>query len=197
MVFPQPDGPTTSSEYPVGKPPSSILSRPGIPIETRCSPSESIAYFTTRAAEKLRRDGSVAASISVYIHTNPFKEEAPQYNGSIIVPLNQPSDDTMELIGAALKGLKEIYRSGFHYKKSGVLLMGLQRKGSVQATLFDDTDKQAKSVNMMRTMDAINRKIGKGSVTLAASGLKHRWAMRRERQSQNYTTDWFELPVAE
>ncbi len=111
--------------------------------------------------------------------------------------LNQPSDDTMELIGAALEGLKEIYRSGFHYKKSGVLLMGLQRKDSAQATLFDDTDKQAKSVNMMRTLDAINKKIGKGSVTLAASGIKHRWAMRRERQSPNYTTDWFELPEVE
>ncbi|MDP1638795.1 MAG: Y-family DNA polymerase [Candidatus Nitrotoga sp.] len=159
--------------------------------------SESIAYYTTRAAEKLRRDGLVAASISVYIHTNPFKEEAPQYNGAITVPLNQPSDDTMELIDAAIKGLKEIYRSGFHYKKSGVLLMGLQSKGSIQATLFDDTDKQAKSVNMMRTLDAINKKIGKGSVTLAASGLKHRWAMRRERQSPNYTTDWFELPEVE
>lgn len=159
--------------------------------------AESIAYYTTRAAEKLRRDGSVAASISVYIHTNPFKEEAPQYNGAITVPLNQPSDDTMELIDAAIKGLKEIYRSGFHYKKSGVLLMGLRSKGSIQATLFDDTDKHTKSVNMMRTLDAINKKMGKGSVTLAASGLKHRWAMRRERQSQNYTTDWFELPEVE
>ena len=158
--------------------------------------SESIAYFTTRAAEKLRRDGSVATSISVYIHTNPFREDAPQYNGSTIVQF-QPSDDTMELISAALKGLKEIYRSGFHYKKSGVLLMGLQRKGSVQATLFDDTDKQAKSVNMMRTLDAINKKMGKGSVTLAASGINHRWAMRRERQSPNYTTNWFELPIVE
>ena len=103
----------------------------------------------------------------------------------------------MELIGVALEGLKEIYRSGFHYKKSGVLLMGLQRKDSAQATLFDDTDKQAKSVNMMRTLDVINNKMGTGSVTLAASGIKHRWAMRRERQSPNYTTDWFELPEVE
>lgn len=155
--------------------------------------SESIAYFITRAAEKLRKDGSVAASIAVFIYTNPFKEDAPQYNGSITVPLNQPSDDTMVLIGAALDGLKQIFRSGFHYKKSGVMLMGLQSRGSVQATLFDDIDKQAKSVNMMRTLDAINKKMGKGSVTLAASGLKHRWALRNERQSQNFTTDWSEL----
>ena len=159
--------------------------------------SESIAYFTSRAAEKLRQDGSVAASISVYIYTNAFKEDAPQYTGSTIVQLNQPSDNTMELINAAIKGLKEIYRRGFHYKKSGVVLMGLQSKASIQATLFDDIDKQTKSDNMMRTLDAINKKMGKGSVTLAASGLKHRWAMRNERRSPNYTTDWSELLIVE
>jgi DNA polymerase V len=159
--------------------------------------SESIAHYTTRAAEKLRQDGSVAASITVFIYTNPFKENDPQYTGSTIVQLNQPSDDTRELIGAAIKGLKKIYRSGFHYKKSGVVLMGLQSKGSIQATLFDDINKQAKSVNMMRTLDAINKKMGKGSITLAASGLKHRWAMRNERRSPNYTTNWSELLIVE
>lgn len=83
-------------------------------------------------------------------HTNPFKEGAPQYNDPIIVLLNQPSDDTLELINAAVKGLKEIYCSGFYDKKSGVLLMGLQSKRTIQATLFDDIDKRTKSVNMIR-----------------------------------------------
>jgi len=87
------------------------------------------------------------------------------------------------------QGLKVIYRSGFRYKKSGVLLMGLQSKGTVQVTLFDDPAKQAKSDNMMSVMDAINRKMGQGSMTIAASGIQHRWAMRRDRMSQNYTTD--------
>jgi DNA polymerase V len=64
--------------------------------------SESIAYFTTRAAEKLRKDGSVAASIGIFIYTNPFKEDMPQYEGAITVKLDQPSEDTMVLIGAAL-----------------------------------------------------------------------------------------------
>ncbi len=129
-------------------------------------------------------------------YTNPFKE-MPQYEGSITVQLGQSSDDTMVLIGATLEGLSKIYRTGYHYKKSGVVLMGLQGKNTVQATLFDDIDRQAKSVNMMRTLDAINQKMGKGSVTLAASGLKHRWAMRNERRSPNYTTDWSELLIVE
>jgi len=157
--------------------------------------AESVACFTARAAEKLRRDGSVAASLCVYVRTNPFKEDEPQYQRSMIVPLNLPSDDTMKLVSAALRGLKTIYRSGYRYKKTGVLLMGLQSKGTVQATLFDDTANQAKSASLMRTMDAINRRMGQGSVTIAASGIQHRWAMRRDRKSPSYTTDWNELPV--
>jgi DNA polymerase V len=158
--------------------------------------SESVAFFTTRAAEKLRNDGSVAASICIYVRTNPFKESDPQYQRSLIVPLFQPTDDTMRLISAALAGLKEIYRSGYQYKKTGVMLMGLQTKESVQPTLFDDPIEQAKSNRLMHVMDAINHKMGQGSVSVAASGIRQRWAMRRERKSPNYTTDWDELPVA-
>lgn len=74
--------------------------------------------------------------------------------------------------------------------------MGLQPKEMLQATLFDDPLKLAKSDSMMKIMDAINRKMGQGSVTVAASGIQQRWAMRRERKSQSYTTAWDELPVA-
>ena len=159
--------------------------------------SESVAYFTTRAAEKLRNEGSVAASICIYVRTNPFKESDPQYQHSLVIPLFKPTDDTMLLISAALAGLKEIYRSGYQYKKTGVMLMGLQAKESVQPTLFDDPVEQAKSDRLMHVMDAINSKMGKESVSIAASGIRQRWAMRREKKSQNYTTDWDELPVAE
>lgn len=158
--------------------------------------SESVAYFATTAAGKLRHDGSVAASVCVYLHTNPFKEDEPQYQQSKIVPLIRPSDDTTILIKAALAGLKQIYRSGLQYKKSGILLMGLQPKGAIQPTLFDEPVNQAKSDNLMLVMDEINRKMGKGSVGIAASGLGLGWAMRRDRMSPNYTTDWNELPIA-
>src|ERR1019366_830443 len=168
----------------------------GTEVTTLDDLAESVSYFATKAAEKLRDDGSVAASVCVYVRTNPFKEDEPQYQRSMIVPLGQPSDDTTKLVTAALTGLKAIYRTGYRYKKSGVLLMGLQSKGTVQATLFDDAAKQTKSANMMSIMDTINRKMGQGSMTIAASGIRHRWAMRRERKTPNYTTDWNELPVA-
>jgi DNA polymerase V len=167
----------------------------GSPVIELDDLAESVAYFATSAAEKLRQDGSVAASVCVYIRTNPFKEDDPQYQQSLVVLLSQSTDDTMKLVSAALNGLKAIYRSGFNYKKSGVLLMGLQAKETIQATLFDDPVEQAKSASMMRTMDAINQKMGSGCLTIAASGIQHRWAMRRDRKSPNYTTDWNELPM--
>jgi DNA polymerase V len=167
----------------------------GAPVSALDDLSESVAYFATRAAEKLRRDGSVAASLCVFIRTNPFKANEEQYNRSMVVPLPQPTDDTTRLVKAALVGLKAIYRPALRYKKSGVLLMGLHEKGTAQRTLFDDPAEQSRSDKMMYVMDAINRSMGRDSVTIGATGTKQRWAMRREQKSPSYTTDWNELPV--
>ena len=158
--------------------------------------SESVAYFTTLAAEKLRHDRSVTSTLCVQIRTNPFSEKEPQYQRAKVVALSSPTDDTIKLVNAAMRGLNAIYRPGFRYKKSGVLLMALQPKESVQPTLFDDPAEQSKSENMMRVMDRINNKMGAGTLSLAASGIAQRWAMRRESKSPSYTTEWGELPEA-
>ena len=158
--------------------------------------AESVAYFASTAAEKLRKDGSVASSLCVFIHTNPYKEKSPQYQRSLVVPLGEPTCDTVKLVNAAVRGLRSIYLNGYSYKKSGVQLMGLQPKDSVQASLFDDTAEQDKSNKLMTLMDAVNQRMGNGSMTIAASGTKQRWSRRRDSKSPNYTTDWDELPVA-
>lgn len=156
--------------------------------------SESISYFTTTAAEKLRKDGSVASSICVFVLTNPFKPNEPQYQRSVVVPIPTPTDNTMTLVNAAMSGLRSIYKAGFRYKKSGVMLMSLQAKDAMQSSLFDDVATMQHSDKLMSVMDAINRKIGKGSVGIAATGTSQRWAMRRERKSPAYTTNWDEIP---
>jgi DNA polymerase V len=158
--------------------------------------SESVSSFASNAAVKLRKDGSVAANVCVFVQTNRFKEKEPQYLASLIVPMPESTCDTIKLVNAALHGLRQLYRPGFKYKKSGVLLMGLQAKGEVQASLFDDPVRQDKSDKLMQVMDSINRQLGKDSITIAASGTKQRWFMRRDKKSPNYTTDWNELPIA-
>jgi DNA polymerase V len=168
----------------------------GAPVSTLDDLSESVAFYTTRAAEKLRRDGSVAASLCVFIQTNPFKANEEQYSRSIVVPLPQPTDDTTKLVKAALCGLKAIFRPALRYRKSGVLLMGLHEKATAQRTLFDDPEEQSRSDKMMCVMDAINRSMGRDSVTIGAAGTKQRWATRREQKSPSYTSDWDELMEA-
>jgi DNA polymerase V len=167
----------------------------GTTVTTLSDLAESVACFTTRAAEKLRHDCSVASSVCVYIRTNPFREGETQYQRSLIVPLHNPDDNTLSLVAAALAGLKAIYQPGYRYKKSGVLLMGLQPKLMLQPTLFDDPAQQAKSNALMHVMDAINQRMGQGSIAIAAAGINPHWAMRRESKSPNYTTSWTDLPV--
>ena len=154
-----------------------------------------IAY-TTRAAEKLRDQHSLAGGIQVYIRTNPHKEEAPQYQPTILLPLFEPSDDTRLLCRAALSGLQQIYRSGYAYQKAGVMLTEIIATASRPRTLFDDTAAQQKSASLMTTLDLINRRMGNGTMQLLGEGIRKNWAMRRGNVSQRYTTEWDDLAVA-
>lgn len=165
----------------------------GAPVTALDDLAQSVAHFASRAAEKLRQDGSVASSLCVHIRTSPFIEEAAQYQNSKIVSLSQPTDDSRRLVSAALSGLRAIYRDGYRYRKSGVLLLGLHSRAGMQRTLFGDAGQASGAEHLMHVMDAINRKMGAGSLTLAASGTRSAWAIRRARKTSACTTDWNEL----
>jgi len=174
----------------------------GEAISTFDELSESIAYFATSAAEKLRRDASVASNVGIFIHTNRFKDHAPQYHSTLLVTLNPPTDNTLHIVKAALHGLSHIYRKGFAYKKSGVMLVGLQPNTTNQSSLFDASGQVAtpnqsdKSNQLMQVIDTINQRMGKNSISIAAAGVNPHWAMRRNLKSPNYTTNCHKLPVA-
>ena len=159
--------------------------------------AESITLYTARAAEKLRHQGSVAGGIQVYIRTNPFKEDDPQYSNGITVPLVESTDDTMRLTRAALAGLKKIYRPGYAYIKAGVMLVELTTRGQQPVDLFTDQEAVNRRSNLMRTMDQINLRYGKNTLGPGISGIAERraWSMKRGSKSPAYTTDWDELPV--
>ena len=167
----------------------------GKAVETLDELRESVTTYLATAAEKLRRQHSVAGAVYVFVMTNRFKENEPQYNAGMTVPLAEPTDDTRVLTHAALKGLAAIFRPGYRYKKAGVLLTVLSDKNSRQSTLFDDQAAREKSTRLMAAIDAINRAYGRDTVHLAVSGTQQRWAMRAGNRSPNYTTRWDELPL--
>lgn len=167
----------------------------GAPVESIEELRESVASYLASAAEKLRRQNSVAGAVYVFVLTNRFNKDEPQYNAGITVPMDDATDDTLALTAAALRGLAAIFRPGFRYKKTGVMLTLLSDKVARQATLFDDPVARAKSEKLMKAMDAINHEFGRGTLRSGASGVVQRWAMRTENRSPRYTTRWDELPV--
>ena len=167
----------------------------GVSVESIDDLQEAVACYTTRAAEKLRQQQSISAAVHVFLQTNCFKDDAPQYHPAITVPLIEATDDTLVLISAAASGLRNIFRAGFHYKKVGVMLTLLSSKTARQGTLFDDPAAREKSARLMAVMDAVNQEFGRDTLHSAAEGVAKRWAMRAGMRSPRYTTQWDELPV--
>ena len=171
----------------------------GQPIVQLCDLRHAVAEFTCRAAEKLRRQNSVTAHITVFIHTSPFRRDR-QYANSLTVPLRRPTADSACLVAAATTALAAIYRPGYNYAKAGVMLLDihsdLQQQG--QLNLEQDSERPNRKA-LMAAMDTLNARFGRGTVKLAAAGMQHAvrpWAMHQEHLTPNYTTSWADLPSA-
>ena len=139
--------------------------------------------------------------MQVFLQTNAFKLDDPQYHPTATVKLGTTSDDSMRLTGAALSGLRRIYKPGFRYVKAGVMLNDIRPATIQQLSLFDvsapsPTAQAGARSKLMSVMDSINRAEGKGTLQLASAGIHNTWAMKRENMSPAYTTRWDELAVA-
>ena len=151
---------------------------------------EALTSYTSRAAERMRKQESVATSLYVYVRTSPH-DDKNQYANGVNIPLFQPSDDTMVLTNAALLGLNYIYRDGFDYQKAGITLCNLTSKHKVQGNLFNNTISNAR----MKVLDTINQR-WKGKLKLGSEGVTKEWEMRANFKSKNYTTNWDQLIIA-
>ena len=165
----------------------------GQPVLDLAGLNEAVASYIAIAAAKLRNQGSLAGAIQIYVTTNTFKPQDPQYQRSLTIPLPEPSSDTLRLIRVAQWGLKKIFRPGFAYKKAGIALLNLCDAGTVQYDLFS---KSRDKTGLMQVMDRINSEWGRGTLHSAAEGVRKEWRMKREMKSPGYTTRWDQLPVA-
>jgi DNA polymerase V len=164
----------------------------GRPVTGRDELEEAIATYASRAAEKLRSQALAASRLIVFAHTNRFCPEDPQYDAVQPVALPIATADTGKLISAALRGLRAIWRPNFRYKKAGVVFLDLIPAAKVQQDLFDAPDSTA-SKACMRTVDILNRRFGRDTVTFAAAGRRRAWKLRDAFLSPRYTTSWDEL----
>lgn len=166
------------------------------PVTTLDGMLEALSAYATRAGEKLRRHGLETSHLVVFIHTSPFNQRDPAHGGSKTVHLPESSADTLDLIEAAKRGARAIFKDGYAYAKAGIILDDLIAAGSGPRPLFDARDR-CKSDRLMGALDAINGKFGRGALVPAAAGTnKREWETKFDRRSPRYTTRLDDLPRA-
>ena len=167
----------------------------GSPVSNVKDIKEAVATYTSRAAEKLRRQYSAAQVISVFVvkkeqdHSLNFRQ-AGTIGTSTTLPA--PTSITQELIKPALQLVDKLYKRGEEYKKAGVMLSGLVHDDSIQGNLFLSETKNCER-RLMEMIDNINFSQRDDVLKFASSGTSRDWKMRQELRSPRYTTRWEEL----
>ena len=157
---------------------------------------QAVATFAGKCAIKLRKEGSAASLLTVFICTSPFNDPEKKYWGTRTLSLHHQTQDSITIIRAAGVVLESIFRAGYEYKKAGVIVSGLIPAGVSPAILplFPQElplpdDRQKK---LMTVMDSINQRYGSGSIQLAAENSAG-WKPHQNLLSSRYTTAWKDI----
>ena len=154
---------------------------------------ESIAAHCLNAAEKIRSESLLTKSITVSIRTSPFQDKKIYYSNSKTIDFPVATDDSIEIVKNALVGLKLIFKEGYKYQKSGIVLSGLS--GSEKIDDLFDSLKKHKIKKLMESIDYTNHKYGRSTLSLADAGLNKKWNLRRKYSSKIDTADFHYLPT--
>lgn len=165
----------------------------GEPVTTLDGLQQALAAYVSRAAEKLRRQKSLASVVTIFFHTNRFNDD-PKFQRSGVVELPCPTATTNELLHFVSEAAARLYRDGFRLQKAGVLLSGIVNS-SRQLNLFYARDR-VRDASLMAALDRINHEFGSRTLRFGAEGIDQRWAAKFERKSPRYTTRWDELSKA-
>ena len=154
--------------------------------------SARVSDFAAKCAEKLRHDGTAAYCINTFLYTNRFREDKPQDFPDATIRLDMPASSTQEVVSAALKALKLIWKPGFEYKKAGVVVFDIVNREERQLTLFEtDSAKKEKQDLLSQVMDNVNVSSGQNVLRVATQRPGHYAdGIRREHASRLFSTDW-------
>jgi len=152
---------------------------------------ERVSTFAVSCAEKLRHQQSQCHMLMVFLHTNGFRKDLPQYGRNIVVKTHYPTNSSIDLVTYAEVGLQAIYREGFHYKKAGVIAMGLTPNNQKQYSLF--TSENPKHEPIMNVVDRLNKAYGNNKIKFGSQSLGRQWKMKQEKLSPRYSTNIQEI----
>lgn len=163
-----------------------------------------VSNYAARCAEKLRRQNSVASVVALFLSTNHFRDDLPQYSQFQQTSLPTASNATITIVKAAHSLLQQIFKPGFHYKRAGVIVSSITPANPLQLNLFDlDTAHLLRLSSLDASIDRINKVYGSESVILAAQQYPHKdssgkasnfaSAIRHDFRSPNPTTRWSDI----
>ncbi len=178
-------------------PPRSVVASRsfGRPVTAIEDMREAVAFHAGRAAERLRARGCVAGNVLVFVQTNRFHQGAPQYAASECAALPVPTASTPDILRLGQRVLERLFRPGFAYKKTGIMLFGIEPAGARRLSLLESPGRSLRSERLMRIMDGINARWGRDTLAFAASGTARTWNMKQKRRSPRYTTSWDDIPL--
>jgi len=153
---------------------------------------EAICSHAVRAAERLRAQQQYCRYVSVFLKTSPFAGNDVYYGNDAGTEIHIPTQDSRDIVAAAVKCLETIWREGHRYQKCGVMLGDFFSRGVAQLGLFDDYRPRANSEQLMEVLDFVNRR-EKGRLWFAGQGITRSWEMKRHRLSPAYTTRFSDL----
>ncbi|MDO5447293.1 MAG: DUF4113 domain-containing protein [Prevotellaceae bacterium] len=150
-----------------------------------------VSNYAVAAARKLRDQHSICREVTTFIATNPHREDLPQYSNAATIKLKVSSADARIIAKTAVEALESIYRTGFQYKRAGVILSDIDSDAYVQLDLFEESGESlSRSKKLMGVMDKINVKYGIDSLRLASQGFdKSRPNLNNFQPYKNETTD--------
>jgi len=166
----------------------------GKPVQRLSDLKEAVATYTSRAAEKLRRQHCAATLLDVFVVTNNYAGSY-RYNPQTrhrAAKLLEATSNTNELFKVAMPMVESLYHAGSNYLKAGVMLGGLVPDGSIQGAIFREHEKHHVK-DLMTAVDNINFSMRDNAVKYLASGLARNWKMRQDMKSRRFTTRWDEL----
>jgi DNA polymerase V len=154
---------------------------------------QAIATFASSCAQKLRKEGSCARKIHVFLQTNVHRKQDEQYFHSVTLDIPAPTNSTVELLKYAMQAMDLLYKPGYYYQKTGVIVMDLVPETCVQMALFENTNRK-KEKKVMKTLDELQENFG-DVVRFATQEFNKKWNLRRNHLSKSYTTKFDQLSV--
>ena len=158
----------------------------GKAVTTRDALLSSLSYHCEQIGKKLRRQNLYARQMTVFAHTNRFKDD--YFSSAVNIVFNNQATDSFRYMTPTInKALDQIYKPYIHYKKAGIIVSDIITHEFQTIDLFDNIN--ITNDELLPTLESIKKKYGKNSIKLASELLSDDWKMQRNYTSANYTTD--------